>query len=60
MKRETPAFLRMKDKPNEDERHQLELILKTKKWNPYCIRHSVNSTQGWYKRRMGRTERDPV
>ncbi|MFY9870905.1 MAG: hypothetical protein WAK17_14405 [Candidatus Nitrosopolaris sp.] len=26
---------------NEDERQKLEFILKTKKWNPYCIRHSA-------------------
>lgn len=26
---------------NEGERHQLEFIIETKKWNPYCIRHSA-------------------
>jgi integrase/recombinase XerD len=26
---------------DENERHRLEFILKTKKWNPYCIRHSA-------------------
>ena len=26
---------------NEDERQKLEFILNTKKWNPYCIRHSA-------------------
>jgi integrase/recombinase XerD len=25
---------------DEQERHKLEFLLKTKKWNPYCIRHS--------------------
>ena len=25
---------------NEQERRRLEFLLKTKKWNPYCIRHS--------------------
>jgi hypothetical protein len=25
---------------NSEERKQLEFLLKTKKWNPYCIRHS--------------------
>jgi hypothetical protein len=26
---------------NDEERQKLELLLKTKKWNPYCIRHSA-------------------
>jgi integrase/recombinase XerD len=26
---------------NEEERQKLEFLLKTKKWNPYCIRHSA-------------------
>jgi integrase/recombinase XerD len=25
---------------DKDERQKLEYLLKTKKWNPYCIRHS--------------------
>jgi integrase/recombinase XerD len=26
---------------DENERQKLELLIKTKKWNPYCIRHSA-------------------
>jgi integrase/recombinase XerD len=26
---------------DENERHKLECLIKTKKWNPYCIRHSA-------------------
>ena len=26
---------------NKDEREKIEFLLKTKKWNPYCIRHSA-------------------
>ena len=26
---------------NQDEREKLEYLFKTKKWNPYCIRHSA-------------------
>jgi integrase/recombinase XerD len=26
---------------DENERHKLEYLIKTKKWNPYCIRHSA-------------------
>ncbi len=26
---------------NDEERQKLEFLLKTKKWNPYCIRHSA-------------------
>jgi integrase/recombinase XerD len=33
---------------DEDERHQLEFILTTKKWNPYCIRHSAITADSDY------------
>jgi integrase/recombinase XerD len=33
---------------HEDERRQLEFILKTKKWNPYCIRHSAITSDSDY------------
>jgi integrase/recombinase XerD len=33
---------------DEDERHRLEFILTTKKWNPYCIRHSAITADSDY------------
>jgi hypothetical protein len=33
---------------DEDERRKLEYLLKTKKWNPYCIRHSSISYDSDY------------
>ena len=33
---------------NEDERRRLEFILKTKRWNPYCIRHSAITSDSDY------------
>jgi integrase/recombinase XerD len=33
---------------NEDERQRLEFILKTKRWNPYCIRHSAITSDSDY------------
>ena len=33
---------------DENERHRLEFILKTKKWNPYCIRHSAITADSDY------------
>ena len=33
---------------DEDERHRLEFILKTKRWNPYCIRHSAITADSDY------------
>ncbi|HKG86781.1 MAG TPA: hypothetical protein VKA95_00535 [Nitrososphaeraceae archaeon] len=28
---------------NDEERQKLEYLLKSKKWNPYCIRHSATT-----------------
>ena len=33
---------------NKDEREKLEYLLKTKKWNPYCIRHSAITADSDY------------
>ena len=33
---------------NHDERHMLEYLLKAKKWNPYCIRHSAITADSDY------------
>ena len=33
---------------NEEEREKLEYLLKTKKWNPYCIRHSAITADSDY------------
>ena len=33
---------------DENEQHRLEFILKTKKWNPYCIRHSAITADSDY------------
>jgi integrase/recombinase XerD len=33
---------------NEKERQKLEYLLKTKKWNPYCIRHSAITSDSDY------------
>jgi len=33
---------------NQDERENLEYLLKTKKWNPYCIRHSAITADSDY------------
>ncbi|MFY9869631.1 MAG: hypothetical protein WAK17_07930 [Candidatus Nitrosopolaris sp.] len=33
---------------DEDERLRLEFLLKTKKWNPYCIRHSAITSDSDY------------
>ena len=33
---------------NENERQKLEYLLKTKKWNPYCIRHSAITSDSDY------------
>jgi integrase/recombinase XerD len=33
---------------DEDERQKLELLIKTKKWNPYCIRHSAITSDSDY------------
>jgi len=33
---------------NHDEREKLEYLLKTKKWNPYCIRHSAITADSDY------------
>ena len=33
---------------NKDERQRLEFILKTKRWNPYCIRHSAITSDSDY------------
>jgi hypothetical protein len=33
---------------NDDERQKLQYLLKTKKWNPYCIRHSSITSDSDY------------
>jgi hypothetical protein len=33
---------------NDDERERLEYLLKTKRWNPYCIRHSAITADSDY------------
>ena len=33
---------------NKDEREKIEYLLKTKKWNPYCIRHSAITADSDY------------
>jgi hypothetical protein len=33
---------------NQEEREKLEFLLKTKKWNPYCIRHSAITSDSDY------------
>jgi hypothetical protein len=33
---------------NQEEREKLEYLLKTKKWNPYCIRHSAITSDSDY------------
>jgi integrase len=33
---------------NREEREKLEFLLKTKKWNPYCIRHSAITSDSDY------------
>ncbi|HEX5976330.1 MAG TPA: hypothetical protein VFY68_03585, partial [Nitrososphaeraceae archaeon] len=33
---------------NDDERQKLQFLLKTKKWNPYCIRHSSITSDSDY------------
>ena len=33
---------------NKDEREKIEFLLKTKKWNPYCIRHSAITADSDY------------
>jgi integrase/recombinase XerD len=33
---------------NDKERQKLEYLLKTKKWNPYCIRHSAITSDSDY------------
>jgi integrase/recombinase XerD len=33
---------------NQDERKELEYLLKTKRWNPYCIRHSAITADSDY------------
>ena len=33
---------------NHDEREKLEYLLKTKKWNPYCVRHSAITADSDY------------
>jgi hypothetical protein len=33
---------------NQDERENLEYLLKTRKWNPYCIRHSAITSDSDY------------
>ncbi len=33
---------------DETERHRLEFLLKTKKWNPYCITHSAITSDSDY------------
>jgi integrase/recombinase XerD len=33
---------------DENERQRLEFLLKTKKWNPYCIRHSAITSDSDY------------
>ncbi len=33
---------------NPEEREKLEYLLKTKKWNPYCIRHSAITSDSDY------------
>jgi integrase/recombinase XerD len=33
---------------DKDERQKLEYLLKTKKWNPYCIRHSAITSDSDY------------
>ena len=33
---------------NKDEREKIEYLLKTKKWNPYCIRHSAITSDSDY------------
>jgi integrase/recombinase XerD len=34
--------------PDENERKKLEYLIKTKKWNPYCIRHSAITSDSDY------------
>ncbi|HXV89022.1 MAG TPA: hypothetical protein VD710_08025 [Nitrososphaeraceae archaeon] len=51
MKQLRSRILRLLDKAeitNPDEREKLEFILKTKKWNPYCIRHSSITSDSDY------------
>ncbi|MGB6589985.1 MAG: hypothetical protein WBE68_00575 [Candidatus Nitrosopolaris sp.] len=33
---------------DKNERQRLEFLLKTKKWNPYCIRHSAITSDSDY------------
>jgi integrase/recombinase XerD len=33
---------------DENERQKLEFLLKTKKWNPYCLRHSAITSDSDY------------
>jgi integrase/recombinase XerD len=33
---------------DEKEKQKLELLLKTKKWNPYCLRHSAITSDSDY------------
>ena len=33
---------------NKEEREKIEYLLKTKKWNPYCIRHSAITADSDY------------
>ena len=33
---------------NTEEREKIEYLLKTKKWNPYCIRHSAITSDSDY------------
>src|SRR5688500_20386249 len=33
---------------NTEERERIEFLLKTKKWNPYCIRHSAITSDSDY------------
>ena len=51
MKQLRARIIRLLDKgeiANADEREKIEFILKTKRWNPYCIRHSSITSDSDY------------
>ena len=41
LKKRIESLLKAGEIKDERERENLEYLLKTKKWNPYCIRHSL-------------------
>jgi integrase len=48
LKRRIIRLLEDGEKIDDNERHELEYLLKTKKWNPYCIRHSAITADSDY------------